>query len=67
MFVCVMCVGPSPSKLPAREERFPAFYEWLRTHKAEFDKARQLATQLVCYCQECFCVCCVFECMYVHR
>ena len=38
---CVYCyIGASPSKLPTREEGFPAFYRWLATHRAEFDKAR---------------------------
>ena len=35
-----MFAGPSPSKLPAsREQGFPALYEWLKAHNAEFDKA----------------------------
>ena len=34
-----MYPGPSPSRMPAREEGFEAFYDWLRAGKAEFDKA----------------------------
>ena len=43
--VCVFA-GPSPSKLPAsREQGFPALYEWLKAHNAEFDKASQNSSQ----------------------
>ena len=36
--VCVCVLGQSPSHLPPREEGFKTFYEWLKLHKAEFDK-----------------------------
>ena len=36
--------GASSRPLPPRDEGFPAFYDWLKTNKAEFDNVRSDCT-----------------------
>lgn len=43
-----MCVGPSPSQLPPREEGLHPFYDWLKAHNAEFDKVTVRTCTILC-------------------